>query len=445
MGVGGQDGVVYFNKPPLVLWIHGLVLWLLGPTLVAARLPSLVAALLTVIVLVRAARRTCGDAVALLAGVILATTIEFVRHTHAVSIDLWHALFVFAAAACFSSILAIPSSKQGVDAGRNQHNKYIVRSIIAGVWIGLALMSKPLLALLVFPMLLVPSLFARGSLGIRAILVALGASLVVALPWHLCMVALHGDAFISQYFGREIADRALGGMDNLNTAAASPFYYIAELARTGWPWLATTLLALVALARRQQLSRSAAVPILLGCWVIAWFGLLSAFPDKRSRYLLVLYPPAAWISAQWIIMVAPVFLRRWSDVFVRAAAPVAIVGAIVVSTLPITMHRSQSESWNRFFAFLDIHPHQPLWQGGFIGSRAARVYLVTGAWPVPTHDTAGRRLLDRSPPPGVLIAYHSRDGLAPGVGETLLFQDGDLSITRLDVAPWQPIPLHPKP
>src|SRR5262245_48789089 len=103
MGVGGQGaegGVPYFNKPPLAFWIHGLALWAMGPTLAAARLPSVLAAVLAVITSAAVARRLAGPRVGLWAGLLLATTPEFTRHARAFSLDMWLTLFMLLSLWC---------------------------------------------------------------------------------------------------------------------------------------------------------------------------------------------------------------------------------------------------------------------------------------------------------------------------------------------------------
>jgi hypothetical protein len=78
------------------------------------------------------------------------------------------------------------------------------------------------------------------------------------------------------------------------------------------------------------------------------------------------------------------------------------------------------------------------WQGAFDGPSGARLYLHNGRWPVQTQDRANN--IVTQPPRHALLIYHRRDGHAPGRGETVLFTHSDLTVTRLDKAPWQPIP-----
>ncbi|MGE4196640.1 MAG: ArnT family glycosyltransferase [Phycisphaerales bacterium] len=451
MGVGGREGgVAYFNKPPLAFWIHGALLWALGPELWAARLPTVLAGAGTIVLLVHAARRACGPRVALTAGLVLATTLEFIRHAHAVSLDMWNAMFLFGALACQARSLAAGGpgdSMESVGGAGPARARWLGSAVGAGVFVGAALMTKPLLGLVAPAMFAAAGLVQRRPRWWRAPLVCLVTSLLVAAPWHVSMIALHGEAFTTQYFGKEIAERAAGDSDNVNRSAASAFYYVRELAASGWPWALTCLLALVALVRRQRLSRVAGLAALLTIWTLGWFVLLSAFPDKRPRYLLVLYAPAAWLSALWIVNIAPRVVRRAARRAGDVAVPAAVAAGMIIALAPITLHKPQSREWDDFFAELARHPGRPLWQGAFNGSRAARVYLVTGRWPIPTHDTSGKRLPGRppstpttppTPPAGALIAYHSRDGAGPGPNERVVFQGADLTITELQTEPWSP-------
>lgn len=448
MGVGGQEGTAYFNKPPLGFWIHGLCLHVFGPELWAARLPSVMAGCLGIVLLVRHATRTCGGNVGVVAGLVLATTLEYVRHTHAVSLDLWHSVFLCGMLGVCATTLR-HRSQETLDAVVDRASASRVQAarfgyctwIVAGGFLGLGLMTKPLLGLVGAAIVFGVFILTGGWRAWRRMVVTLGFAMLIALPWHISMVLLHGDAFTAQYFGSEVVDRAAGNLANTNRDAASVFYYLIELAKSGWPWLVTTVLAIIGAARGQALSRSAGVSVLLITWLAVWLVVLSLFPDKRPRYMLVLYAPAAWLSAQWIVMLAPHVVGRSARAAVKWAAPAAVVAGVTLSLSPVRLHRPQSEVWDRFFGVIAREPSGAVWQGGFGGSRAARMYLNTGHWPMPTHNTAGNRLPGRSPPTGAMIVYHERDGLGPGANEAVLFQEGELTITRLGDGGWNPKPM----
>jgi len=535
MGVGGaaeDGGIAYFNKPPLGFWLSGLPLGMLGPTLLAARVGSVIAAALTVVALVAIVKQTCGQRTALAAGMVLATTLEFTRHTHSFSLDLWHGLFVFLSAAPFA--LAAARETKGEHRAR-----WGRAAVVGGVGLGLALLTKPLQALIA-PLFVLAWLVGSGrARWSKWVVASVGIGIAVALPWHGGMVWEHGREFTSQYFGREIAARAAGkfgeksaehGSSTSSTADASlspptptappnsppsgsnvpagtqsdpnaipaamggdaalvsnegardPFYYVKEIGKSGWPWTATVLLAMVAAARGERLTRYATIRKKSGggagdvgglgdgggvgrarlgvaglaiLFVVGWLVLLSIFPDKRPRYLVLLYPWGAWLSGQWLCSAAPGVIRRNVR---RGAVIVCLLAAAagaVISVAPVTLHKPESAQWTELFAFLrergaehskgvgaagvDGESGAPanVWQGGFIGPRGARLYLEFGRWPVPTADGLGRRIA--SPPPGALIAYHARDGLAPGPSETVVFESGDLTVTELREGVWSPV------
>lgn len=442
MGIGGQDGVPYFNKPPLAFWVHGFFLWAIGPTLFAARLPSVLAAAGCVTLTVATARRAAGPKVALLSGIVLATTPEFAHHARSFSLDMWNTLFLLGGLYFAAAAVRAQSPR---------------RMLLAGLPIGLSLMTKPLLGLLALPMialwLVVLSARRRDLQPLRRWMAGLfGASLIaiaVAAPWHVSMVLLHGDTFTNQYFGKEIAGRAAGQIAGLNRDAHQYEYYLRELTSRGWPWLATAALAALAIARRQRMGSRPGLASLAIVWALAWLALLTIFPDKRPRYLLPVYPAGAWLSGLWLAHAAPRWLargRRWME---RWSGPLLAAAALVIAVLPIRFEKPPAPQWTGLFSFLDGHGFRTpakgqceIWQGAFVGARAARVYLEYGRWPNPTHDNAGE--LIAHPPEGAFILYHRRDGWKPGDNETTIFQSGDITATELGPGGWGPI-LTPDP
>jgi 4-amino-4-deoxy-L-arabinose transferase-like glycosyltransferase len=82
IGTTFQGQLDYYNtKPPLNVWLIALSLKLFGKGLVALRLTSVVAAWLTVLVLLFWTRRVLGPAIGLLSGLVLATSFGFI-HIH---------------------------------------------------------------------------------------------------------------------------------------------------------------------------------------------------------------------------------------------------------------------------------------------------------------------------------------------------------------------------
>jgi 4-amino-4-deoxy-L-arabinose transferase-like glycosyltransferase len=441
-GDPGAGGLSYFNKPPLGFWLNGAPLAALGPGLIAARLGSLAAAALCVGIVAHLGRAVAGRGAGLACGLVLALTYEFVRHAHAFSLDLW-------LAACVTGFLAVvlPGTLGSKPSGRGWS-----RWVVGGVLLGLGLMTKPLVALAAPLILALGLLGARRRVPVGKLAASVAAALAVALPWHLSMVQIHGRSFSDQYLGREVLERAAG-----SKAADTPpaWFYLAHLAQAYWPWLIVLVLAGVAAVRgwapaalrrvsgqgsgaapargspgAPERTRAWSAAVVALVWTALWLAVLSVFPDRRPRYALVIYPPAALACGLFLVCGAGARVRRLTGRVAPAACVAAIAAGCVLGVVPVRVHRGEPEQWAKFFEWFEKNGRPVLYDGGMEGSRGARLYLREGVWPRPMLDQAGRPIAGAEPGPGSLVMYHRRDLMGPGPGEKVEFSEGDLVVTR---------------
>ncbi len=435
------EGEPYFNKPPLVFWIVGRVLDWFGVDLLVARMTSVLAAGIGVVAAAAIARELGTRRLAAIAGVILALTYEYFRRTREISLDMWHAAFMLMAAwaivkgACPGVMRTSKPGPGSPAAGSLEQRDSLTFALVwftlAGIPIGLALMTKPLIALAFAPILAIWILRVRGAVHAALVLVTLLFGVAIALPWHLWMVRTYGDAFLDQYFGREIAARASGHLVGGQKATQPVWYYVAQIAGGYWPWLVALGAAMVARVWRSPAGLLALI------WAGVWLILLTTFPDRRDRYAIPIYPGLAIASALGVLHLCRGVWRRRLNAALRLAAPVSVALAIVVAILPIRVQSKPDEQWAKLDAFLNADAaHRVLYEGASDGAPAARAFLMTGAWPIPTRDAVDEPVI--SPPNGSLIFYHARGGRAPGPGESVVFNAGDLTITRLDAGAWNP-------
>jgi 4-amino-4-deoxy-L-arabinose transferase-like glycosyltransferase len=433
----GEPGVAYFNKPPLAFWVHGLFLYIAGPRLWAARLPSVLAALACVLLTVDIARRLAGRRAAVFSGLVLALSYEFFRRTREVSLDLWQLVFL---------LLALWCVVRGARAARG--GAWVVA---AGVPVGLALLTKPLVALALFPLVAGWLLWNRDTRRLLPLAWAAAVSLLVAAPWHLSMAAIHGREFTAQYFGAEIADRATGVLQAGHKERPPVWFYVAQIAGMYWPWLACVGLGVGAWARGALPARRTRAAQLAAAWTLVWLVLLTAYPDRRDRYALVLYPGLAWIASLWLASTGVRWVRRLERAALRAGGPLAVGAAAALAIAPVRMQAPPERHWREFDAWMADRAaadgHVPaLWQGAIGGAQGARIYLTCGAWPLTTRDRHGA--IVRRPPEGSLIVYHARGGASPGPNESPVFastpdapgRPPDLRVTRLERGQWEPVP-----
>lgn len=436
-------GEPYFNKPPLVFWIVGRVLAWSGVDLLTARLTSVFAAALGVIATAGIARELGTRRLAAIAGVILALTYEYFRRTREISLDMWHGAFLLLAAWAMvrgaglgrATEAGSTAGSEPRAGGSSARDASIASALawfaIAGVPIGMALMTKPLIAVAIAPIMAIWLWRVRGPKHAALVLVTLFVGAAIALPWHLWMARTHADAFLDQYFGREIAARASGRLVGGQKATQPAWYYLAQIAGGYWPWLVALGAALFARAWRTPAGLLALV------WAGAWLLLLTFFPDRRDRYAIPIYPGLAIAGALGVLFLCRGPRRRGLNLALRLAAPLSAAIAVVVAILPIRVQLKPDEQWTKLQEFIDANAsHRVLYEGASDGAPAARVFLITGAWPIPTRDAADRPLA--SPSRGSLVFYHARGGRAPGPGEVPVFHAGDLTITRLDADAWNP-------
>ncbi|MEO0482645.1 MAG: glycosyltransferase family 39 protein [Planctomycetota bacterium] len=417
----GASAQPYFNKPPLAFWIHGVVLRAGGISLEAARLPTVFAALGVVLATVGLVRTLSGPRVALVSGMTLALTYEFFRRTREISLDMWQLLFL---------MLALWAAAIAVKRGRWHW------LVVAGAPIGLALMTKPLMGLVLAPILAAWLVWLGEARRLGWLAGGVAVAVLVALPWHASMIALHGETFVGQYFGVEIAGRV---EQKLSAPDGQPaWFYQRLIAKSYWPWLPFAVLAVWSLVRGRGLSRERAGPALAVVWLLVWAVVLAVFPDRRPRYGLVLWPGLAWLVGLWLANRPWAFLRggRWSWEVLTGCV---VLAAAVVSATPVRVQRPPNPQWTALFDWIRSQRVESgeLWQGGFSGIRGARVYVEFGWWPQTTRDRWGKMV--EPPPAGVLLVYHADDQLGPGDNEAVVFESGKIFVTRLGTGGWSPV------
>lgn len=434
----------YFNKPPLVMWIHGFFLSMLGVELWTIRLPQLIAAAGCVLMSTLIARTLSGPKVGMLTGLILAVSYPIWIHLHRVVLDYWLVFFTLSAVwMCMVGAL----------------KRLEAWIILAGVPVGLAMLCKPLFPILTLPimglwMLLVGHRKASAWVG-----VAMGLALLVALPWHLSMMATHQDVFLDQYFGREVFDRGSG-------AGAFPaeawWKYLGIVVVQFMPWTIALAGGLWVIGKRlvgsrgrcvlegstypdappaptptdhsklradlylpaeeewatldqpkAVLSRQWQAIALCVVWSVLWLVLLSAFfADKRDRYMMHVWPMLAWIAALWLVHWAPIAIRnidsRW---YGRAVGAIFVLGVLAAATSAIPQDPTEAK-WRSLYRWLEsqrMTGHAPeVWHGSLQPYEAGQVYLDAGVWPSAIWH--GGAQAPRIPPEDAIVIFE-RDRL----------------------------------
>lgn len=428
----------YFNKPPLAFLIHGAFLHLFGPHLWAARLPSLIAAIACALVTVRAAWLLSGPRVALVTGLVLATTVEYFRFTRAISLDMWQALWLMCAIWIAAEALARRSGRL---------------LTLIGLPLALALLTKQMVALGALPILALWLMWiGKARMALWLIPAAL-LSLALAAPWHIFMTLRYPGEFLPQYFGTQAIGRATGASFD-----REPWWlYLDILARTYWPWLPIAAIALFLAIFRPPLDRrnehadtgsfpSSAAERLCALWSIAWLIALTIFAGKAARYAIVLYPCLAWISAIWITRRSPRFVLVPIRAAERWLPPAALATSIVLVIIGVRIQGAASQHWLDASRELESRGNPDLWASPESAMRwtASNIYLDSGKWPRTVRiDPDLQRDIGLqynpsragNPQPGDLMLFSTETRLQPRLQDELVWKSGRLALVRI-VGEW---------
>lgn len=275
------NGQVNLHKPPLFFWMVALLSAPFGEVSSwAARLPSVLAGLGSVALVMRLARRAAGERTALLAGVVFATAWLPWDKARSCQIDALLCFFVLAALAVFDAWRA------GTLEGRR-----------AGIafWAlgGLATLAKgPVGILLPVGIALVTLAVQRDLRAWRRFAPWLGplAFVVVAGAWALPVTLWGGDYSLWDALKTHFFGRALRGMHHKNP----PWYYLTTIPYQFMPWTGLLPGALLLAWRR----RSPWDRMLLG-WVVFVVLFFSVSGERRDLYMLPALPALALLAARF--------------------------------------------------------------------------------------------------------------------------------------------------
>ncbi|MCB9896555.1 MAG: glycosyltransferase family 39 protein [Planctomycetes bacterium] len=285
------DGIAYFEKPPLVFWCVAASQAVFGLNPFSARLPSALACLAVLVLLVRWAGPAFDRATASLAALLFATLPLVILLSRVLLVD-----FVLTA----TSAAALLAAWHGlVRPGADERPR---RVAIAAFWlacafgflakgpIGLALPGASIGAYL---------LLTRDVHRIGALLRPDGPLLfaLVVAPWYAAMDALHPH-FLYDFFVEQNVERLTTG--GRFDRQAPLWFYLPVLAVGCLPWIGAAPSAFARVVRaRHVLGTTVAgrTRLYLACAVLAPLALLSVAHSKLPYYVLPILPPLTLLLA----------------------------------------------------------------------------------------------------------------------------------------------------
>lgn len=275
-------GLAYFEKPILGYWVHAFSLRLFGHNPFALRLPSLLAVLLTAGLLFLLVRRGANSEYGRLAAIIYATSLLVTIIGRIAVLD---SLFTLMTTACI--VFGWRAMTQNKATGR------LRIALIAGIFAGLAFMTKGFLGFLL-PTLVLGS-YTLWDHSTRQTLklvpwMMLGA---LATPASWCLsIYVRSPEYFTYFFWTEHIQRFVSAPPSQHP---EPWWYFLPVLILGsLPWVLFT----PSILRHIKTSSTDGLTRLSICWLVAPFIFFSASSGKLATYLLPVMPAVAIITAR---------------------------------------------------------------------------------------------------------------------------------------------------
>jgi 4-amino-4-deoxy-L-arabinose transferase-like glycosyltransferase len=322
------------DKPVLLYWCQIAAYCAFGVGEFAARLPSALAAILTVLLTYELARRMFDPPTGLLAGLVLGSALLFCGSAHFANPDaLLNACtvltFLLFWRAFERSNGAWPAAA-GLSTGLGFLAKGPVALVLPAAVIGLYLLWTRQVRRALSPRLLTGTFLFAG----------------VALPWFALVGAeTHGEYlrgfFLIHNFGRAVAP--------MEGHHGPPFYHVVSLLLGFVPW--SVFFGPAAWYAAEEAQKKDGCPLFgkahkfLACWMGVYFVSFSVIQTKLPNYILPLYPAVAIVVGRFLerwrrgaVAPAPWVTRGglalWAVVGVTVAAGLLIASGIVEVGLP---------------------------------------------------------------------------------------------------------------
>lgn len=270
-------GDFWYDKPPMYYWLVAGMMKLFGQGEMAARLPSAIFAIITVLSIYFIGKSIVSKRAALFGALILATSFEFFYLGKAAVTDV--------TLTCFFSMALLSYQKE----------KYSLMY----AFMGLAVLTKGPIGVVLPGFIILLHLLVTGQVK-KVLQLNLGGGLAILLlisaPWYFVMYQLHGMDFINTFLGFHNITRFLSPEHSSGTIW---YYYIPVLIIGFFPW-SIYLVQAVKTGVENRSSKEGNTLLLLVCWAMSVFVFFSMSQTKLISYILPMYPAIALLVGWYI-------------------------------------------------------------------------------------------------------------------------------------------------
>jgi len=325
-----------WKKPVGIYWLQSAATALIdadSKVIWTYRVPSLLGAVLSVLLTAWAGTRLFGPAAGALAGVMLAGCVVLGVEARMAKTD---AVLLATLTAAQAVLAAIYVGRDGPAPGRGVAALFWV---VAGISV---LIKGPIVALVSGGTVAALALWDRRIAWVKRLrpLMGLGIVAAIAAPWLIAIAIQTKGAFFAESVGHDMLGKVAGGQEG---KGLPPGYYLGTFWITFAPWSFLTLLALPWVwARRNEAAVRFCVAWIVPTWVV-----FEAVPTKLLHYTSPTFPAIAMLTAAAALdAFGRTEERPRRKLFVAAAALGALTyGALTVAVAVIPWLVDQRVDW----------------------------------------------------------------------------------------------------
>jgi 4-amino-4-deoxy-L-arabinose transferase len=356
------NGLRYFEKPVLGYWFNAMAIAVFGENAFAVRLPSAIATGLTALLLFAFVRRfSRNDLTGVLAAAVFLLFLEvFVIGSFCVldsvlSLLMTAAIVFFFWAYFLDAECSVVSDMPGGSA-RIENRKSSIRNpsrgllALAGLFCGLAFLTKGFLALVIPAIVIIPFMVWQGRVKtlLRTAWVPLATMFLVALPWSVAIYSKQPD-FWHYFFWVEHVDRFVSPKGGQHPY---PFwFYVPVIIGGAMPW--TLLVGPIVKGLKRADWKDPMIRLGL-CWLGLPFLFFSASSGKLGTYILPCFPALAILASVSLLKCSARDKAKAITAvsYVLAALAVALVILLIVhqTTYKGPTFYGQHETWKAVLA-----------------------------------------------------------------------------------------------
>lgn len=269
-------GDFWYDKPPMYYWLVAGAFKIFGVSEFAARFPSALLATAGAVLVYLSGRKLFGERAGILAGLILATSLEYFYLSKAAVTDITLTFFLTAALLAFlqgkyyffygcAALAVVTKGPIGI----------IFCSVIPGLYI-----------------MLTGNWVLLKRMKVLTGMVLFG---VIALPWYILMYQYHGMDFIDTFLGFHNVTRFLQPEHSSGTLW---YYYVPVIIFGFFPWIAFMVQAIYAALKDKSVNQQRLAFLVI--WAATVFGFFTFSQTKLVSYILPMYPPIALLVGWYI-------------------------------------------------------------------------------------------------------------------------------------------------